>query len=259
MDFRSMSRRQFVLAATAAAAGLSYGGPQGLRAPLGLDCNDGPFFTPACAAAPARKTVTIGGRRARVVDIHAHCVIPRAEELLRGSAVSGDFPAAQVLSPARIQAMDARGIDVQVLSINGYWWYSAERELASRIVRTHDEGIAEWCRAHSDRFVALSSVALQHPDLAAQQLDHAVRQLGFRGASVGGTVRGEVPSAEKYDPFWRKAAELGVPVFMHPTNGEFIVTDNALEGRGDLGNIIGNPLETTLFLSKLIFDGVFDR
>src|SRR5688572_13531114 len=175
MDFHNISRRQFVLAATAAAAGISYSGPPELRGRGGFACDNGPLFTSACAAAPARKLVTIGGRRARVVDIHAHCVIPRAEELLRGTTVSGDFPAAQVLSPTRIQAMDQRGIDVQVLSINGYWWYSAERELASRIVRTHDEGIAEWCRAHSDRFVALSSVALQHPDLAAQQLEHAVR------------------------------------------------------------------------------------
>jgi aminocarboxymuconate-semialdehyde decarboxylase len=239
---RAANRRQFLIgaASTAAAAVLS----------LGLA---------ARAAAPARKIVMVGGRRARVVDIHAHCVIPRAEEIVRGTNLAGNGGGNQVLSPARIEAMDARGIDIQVLSINDYWWYEADRALAARIVRAHDEGIAEWCRGHADRFVGLSSVALQHPDLAAEQLDYAVRQLGFRGASIGGTVRGESPSIEKYDPFWRKAEELQVPVFMHPTNAEFIIDEAALEGRGDLGNIVGNPLETTLFLSKLIFDGTFDR
>jgi aminocarboxymuconate-semialdehyde decarboxylase len=240
MTIRCSPRREFLLGA----AGLAYVAamPSALR-----------------AAAPARKTVMIGGRRARVVDIHAHCVIPRAQDLIRGTNIEGNFADNQILSTARIQSMDQRGIDVQVLSINDYWWYAADRALAARIVRTHDEGIAEWCRAHSDRFVGLTSVALQHPDLAAEQLDYAVRQLGFRGASVGGTVRGAAPSSEKYDPFWRKAAELAVPVFMHPTNGEFLAVDRAFEGRGDLGNIVGNPFETTLFLSRLIFDGVFDR
>jgi aminocarboxymuconate-semialdehyde decarboxylase len=239
MDFRNVNRRSFLIGATAAAF-------SSIR-------------IPAHAAAPARKTVMIGGRRARVVDIHAHCVIPRTADVLRGTNIEGEFADNQVPSPARIEAMDRRGIDVAVLSINDYWWYGTDRDLATRIVRSNDEGIAEWCRAHADRFVGLTSVSLQHPDLAAQQLEHAVRNLGFRGASIGGNVRGEVPSIEKYDPFWRKAAELGVPVFMHPTNADGLVTEAALEGRGDLGNIIGNPLETTIFLSKLIFDGTFDR
>jgi aminocarboxymuconate-semialdehyde decarboxylase len=83
--------------------------------------------------------------------------------------------------------------------------------------------------------------------------------LGLRGASIGGHVAGEDLSLPKYDPFWAKAAELGVLVFMHPGGAENIVKDGALRGRGDLGNIIGNPLETTYFLSRLIFDGTLDR
>ena len=102
-------------------------------------------------------------------------------------------------------------------------------------------------------------MALQHPDLAAEQLEDGVKRLGLRGASIGGHVNGEDLSLPKYDPFWAKAAELGVPVFMHPGGAENIIKDGALRGRGDLGNIIGNPLETTYFLSRLIFDGMFDR
>ena len=142
-----------------------------------------------------------------------------------------------------------------MLSINGYWWYAADRDLARRIVRAQNEGLAKWVATHPDRFVALASVALQHPDLAAEQLEDGVKRLGLRGASIGGHVNGEDLSLPKYDPFWAKAAELGVLVFMHPGGAENIIKKGALGGRGDLGNIIGNPLETTYFLSRLMFDG----
>jgi aminocarboxymuconate-semialdehyde decarboxylase len=164
-----------------------------------------------------------------------------------------------VLGPERLTSMDERGIDIQVLSVNTYWWYSASRTDAEAVVRLHDEGIAAWCRQHPRRFAGLSSVALQYPDLAAEQLEHAVANLGARGASIGGHVDNEPPSGPKYDPFWAKAEELGVPVFMHPNNALNIARDGALEGRGSLPNIVGNPLETTVFLSHMIFDGTLDR
>jgi aminocarboxymuconate-semialdehyde decarboxylase len=148
---------------------------------------------------------------------------------------------------------------VSALSINQYWWYEADRELAARITRVQDEGLAEWCNQHPDRFVGLSTVSLQFPDLAAEQLDYAVNRLGLRGTSIPGHVLGEVPSSEKYDPFWAKCQELDVPVFMHPGGAENVVREGGLDGRGDLGNIIGNPLETTVFLTHLIFDGTLDR
>ena len=156
--------------------------------------------------------------------------------------------------------MDEQGVDVQALTINGFWWYAAaDRDLADRIVRAQNEGLAKWVAQHPDRFVAMASVALQHPEQAAAQLEDGVKRLGLRGASIGGHVNGEDPSLPKYDPFWAKAAELGVLVVMHPGGAENIIKDGALRGRGDLGNIIGNPLETTYFLSRLIFDGLFDK
>ncbi|MBN1236850.1 MAG: amidohydrolase family protein, partial [Gammaproteobacteria bacterium] len=112
---------------------------------------------------------------------------------------------------------------------------------------------------HPERFVALTPVALQHPALAAEQLERAVVELGHRGASIGGHVNGESPSLPKFDPFWAKAEALGVPVFMHPNNAQHLVRDGALDGRGGLDNVVGNPLETTVFLSRMIFDGALDR
>src|ERR1035437_9804784 len=71
-----------------------------------------------------------------------------------------------------------------------------------------------------------------------------VKRLGLRGAPIGGHVNGEDLSLPKYDPFWAKAEELGAFVFMHPGGADNIIKDKALAGRGDLGNIMGNPLET---------------
>jgi aminocarboxymuconate-semialdehyde decarboxylase len=211
--------------------------------------------------AQGRREVHVAGRRVTVVDIHAHCVWPQLADMIRGTNMERGFPASQVLGPGRIDLMNQRGIDIQVLSVNNYWWYPAERNLASRIIRRQDELMAEWCQQHPDRFVALTSVAMQHPDLAAEQLEYAVTQLGHRGASVGGHCNGEPMSAARFDPFWAKAEELDVPVFMHPGGADNVVQAGAWDSmeRGDLGNIIGNPLETTIFISNMIFDGVFDR
>jgi aminocarboxymuconate-semialdehyde decarboxylase len=227
------------------------------------------FLTAAGAAAglaalrvnaqTARKEVRVGRKRMKVVDIHAHCVFPEVTQKLPNAKAPRVAPPTLVLGPERFASMDERGIDVQVLSVNTYWWYSADRELARQIVAIHDDGLAAWCKQHPERFVALSSVSLQFPDLAAEQLEHAVKNLGARGASIGGHVDGEPPSTEKYDPFWAKAEALGVPVFMHPNNALNIARDGSLDGRGGLNNIVGNPLETTVFLSRMIFDGALDR
>ncbi len=246
-----VNRRRFVTGLAGAAVGMLLG-DRGLARGA------------ARQSAPARRReVTLTGRRVKVVDIHAHCVIPEVAEVIKGTALASTvrIPTSgpNVLGPERLRLLDERGIDVQVLSINGYWWYRADRALAREIVRLHDEKLAAWCAAHPGRFVALTSVALQHPDLAAEQLEYAVSRLGFRGASVGGHVEGEELSSRRFDPFWAKVEKLGVVVFMHPSGAEHLLRPGALDGRGDLGNIVGNPLETTVFLSRLIFDGTFDR
>src|SRR5215510_15090225 len=240
------NRRHFLKSAAGAAAGAATFG-----------------FGVAPLLAQARRQVSVGGRRIKVIDIHCHGAID-VTEVVKGTPLANAARVGnQVLGPQRLQLMDQQGVDVQALTINGFWWYAAEdRELAGRIVRAQNEGLAAWVSSHPDRFVAMASVALQHPDLAAQQLEDGVKRLGLRGVSIGGHVEGEDVTLPKYDPFWAKAAELGVLVFMHPNNALNIDKGNVLNargGRGDLGNIIGNPLETTYFLSRLIFDGTLDK
>ncbi len=220
------------------------------------------FLTPYASsyAQGARREIQVGPQRATTVDIHAHCVFPEVADILQDTEFADvGFAAWQALGPDRLDDMNERGIDYQALSINRYWWYGADRDLAAEIVRIHDEGLSAWVSAHPDRFVALTSPALQYPDLAAEQLEYAVNELGHRGASVGGSCNGENLSEPRFDPFWAKAEELGAPVFMHPGNATNLIREGALGGRGDLGNIIGNPLETAHFLTRLMFDGTLDK
>jgi aminocarboxymuconate-semialdehyde decarboxylase len=160
----------------------------------------------------------------------------------------------------RFAEMDRRGIDIQLLGINGFGWYmTQDRDLATRYVQVQNEGLSTLCKSNS-RFVALASTAMQFPDLATQQLEHAIKDLGLKGVSIGGHVRGTSLSDPKYDPFWAKCEELQAFVFMHPEGAENVLKEDAWEGsRGDLGNIIGNPLESAIFASRLIYDGTLDK
>jgi aminocarboxymuconate-semialdehyde decarboxylase len=188
----------------------------------------------------------------KTVDVHAHCTVPEATALMPGQAgVQSNL----LMGPERLQAMDEQGIDVEALSINPYW-YATDRDLARRIVKIQNEKLAELC-AQSDRFVAFATVALQHPDLAAEQLEEGVKKLGLRGASLGASVNGEELSSPRFHPFWAKAEELGALVFIHPQGAPEL--QKRLQGNGMLTNVIGNPLDTTIALSHLIFEGTLDR
>src|SRR5262245_62276235 len=101
--------------------------------------------------------------------------------------------------------MDEQGIDVEALSINPYW-YKADRDVARDLIRIQNEKLAEACAANPDRFVAFASVALQHPDLAAEQLEEGVKKYGLRGAGLGGSVDGEEISDPKFQD--RKSTRL---------------------------------------------------
>ena len=204
------------------------------------------------AVAGQRRSVIVSGRRTTTVDVHAHCAVPQAMALM-GRKVD---PQALIMGPDRIRAMDEQGIDVEALSINPYW-YKAERDLARQLIKLQNEKLAELCAAQPDRFVAFATVALQYPDLAAEQFEEGVKKHGLRGAAIGASVNGEELSDEKFHPFWAKAEQLGALVFIHPQGNADL--EKRLRGNGGLGNVIGNPLETTIALSHLIFEGTLDR
>jgi aminocarboxymuconate-semialdehyde decarboxylase len=208
----------------------------------------------------ARREVRVGGRRVTVVDGHAHCVIPEVLDVVKGTdferGVSGSLNGLLVVKPERLAVMDEQGIDVEVLSINPFW-YGADRDLARRIIAVQNERLAAICAAYPNRFIALASISLQHPDLAVGQLEEAVATHHLRGAAIGGSVNGEELSSPKFEPFWAKAEQLGVVVFIHPQGLPDLRA--RVQGNGFLTNVIGNPLETTLALSHLIFEGTLDK
>jgi aminocarboxymuconate-semialdehyde decarboxylase len=205
-----------------------------------------------------RREVRIGNKRVKVIDVHSHASIPEVATAMQGTPF-GRGGGGRPLGQDRIDELDKRGIDFQVFHVNMFGWYAADHDTAAKLIDVQDNGLAAWCKAHPDRFGFFSSPALQFPDLAAQQLQHAVKDLGGLGGAIGGHVMGETLSDAKFDPFWAKAQELDVPIFMHPNGANNLVKEDGFKGRADLQNIIGNPLETTLFLSHLIYDGVFDK
>ena len=206
--------------------------------------------------AARRREVKVGGKRVKTIDVHAHCVIPEAMRLLGLRIEEQRGPAIDQVGERRIREMDEQGIDMEALSINPQW-YKAERDLAAQVVKIQNERLAEFCATYPDRFVAFASVALQYPDLAIQQLVDGVKRLGLRGAAVGASVAGKEFSDPMFHPFWAKAEELGILIFIHPQSTPDLAP--RLKGNGWLANTIGNPLDTTIALSHLIFEGTLDR
>jgi aminocarboxymuconate-semialdehyde decarboxylase len=212
----------------------------------------------AAAAKPGtrRREVSVSGRRVKTIDVHCHCVIPETLKLMGRTLEEQRGPGIGEVGARRIAEMDAQGIDVEVLSINPYW-YKADRDCAVEVIRINNERLAEFSATHPGRIFGFASVALQFPELAAQQLEHAVKKLGLRGAAVGASCAGDDFSDAKFHLFWKKCEELGIVVFIHPQSTPEL--KNRFKGNGWLANTIGNPLDTTICLSHLIFEGTLDR
>ena len=243
------TRRDFLQTTAGAIAGLVF-----------TDCQF--RIAPPAQAQARRREIVVNGKRIRTVDIHAHCAVPDALALMNlklgGPALRPDLDMAAELS-ARLQAMDEQGIDVEALSINPNW-YGLDRDVAQKVIKIQNERLAEVCAKHPERFVAFATVALQFPDLAADQLEEGVKKFGLRGVGIGGNVAGAEISDPKFHPFWAKAEQLSVLVFIHPQgDGAPAQLQQRFKGNGYLSNVIGNPLETTIALSHLIFEGTLDR
>lgn len=232
----------------------------------------GVAFCAACGMRPAwgqgaasRRKVSVGGRAVRTVDIHCHCVVPEMMDVLSGTPLEKQARAT-INSPTnnpsmkdRLATMDAQGIDVEAMSINAFW-YGADRDTSRRLIDLLNQKMAQMCQQAPDRFVGFGAVALQFPELAAEQLEAAMKQHGLKGAAIGGSVNDKELSDPMFDPFWKKAEELQAVIFMHPQSAEIVTgIDRRVQGNGMLRNVIGNPLETTIALSHMIFEGTFDR
>ena len=214
-----------------------------------------------------REPVIIDGKRVKTIDVHSHCIFRDAVALMGAEAkmveprVKGApehyIPVSDKEAVAgRLAAMDAMGIDMEVLSVNPFW-YRKDRDTAAAIVKLNNERLAELCAAYPQRLAAFATLSLQFPELAVQQLQQAMTQEGLRGAAIGGSVAGEDFYDPKFHPVWAKAEELGAVLFIHPQSTPELA--KRFKGNGWLSNIVGNPLDTTIALQHLIFEGTLDK
>jgi aminocarboxymuconate-semialdehyde decarboxylase len=216
-----------------------------------------------------------------VIDVHSHIRVPEVVEFMKDYPITATGPGTddwyvensrsnssanmiqleekrKVVStqPAvRIGQMDDRGVDIQIISVNfpnTCLWM--EPDIGLTAARLANSGIAEFCSHKPDRLFGMAAVPLQDPDLAAAELERCVKELGFRGAWINSHVRARDIGEAQFRPFWKKAEELDVPVFVHPLNA----VDFDRMKKYFLFNAIGNTHEETLAMASLIYEGIMD-
>jgi len=155
----------------------------------------------------------------------------------------------------RLRVLDAQGIDMQLVAPPPpQCYYQSPIEHAAVGSRMVNDGMAEWVGGRPDRFAGLGTVPLQDPEEAATELTRAMTDLGLKGVMLLTNMDGEEIGADRFRPFWAKAEELGALVMIHP-NG-FTEGDRFHEYY--FSNVIGNPLETSVALHYMIFNGVLE-
>ncbi len=209
------------------------------------------------------------------VDIHCHVLCQKARDLVaaanlpptrqrfespKTAAVTDEHQRRvlpQLLSlEQRLSDMDTMGIDVQAVSPSpDQTYYGLPPDLAIEATRLVNDHIADIMGKHPDRFAGLGTVPFQVPELAVAELERLHKSLGLKGIEIAGSVQGEDYSDPKFRPIFAKVEELGLLMFMHPTG----FTHAHRMGPWHLGNLIGNPLESTVAVHHLIFGGVLDR
>jgi predicted TIM-barrel fold metal-dependent hydrolase len=213
-----------------------------------------------------------------VIDTHGHLLVPEAAALAEGhpreaadaAAERASFTDASIEAnqaqikrvwpqltsvQRRLADLDAIGVDVQVVGPMPMHRYWAEPKLACKLTTVTNEAIAAHCAEGNGRLYGLGTLPLQHPHLAVRHLDRAVRELGLKGVSVSTSVAGRELADSSFDPVWEAAAALGAVVFIHPWGCSLGPRLRAQF----LGNTFGQPAETALALSHLIFGGTLDR
>ncbi|MFE9444609.1 amidohydrolase family protein [Streptomyces sp. NPDC006602] len=222
------------------------------------------------------------------VDVHAHVLLPAIEALVDGlpglaearaldarrngpAALAVNGPMVRERIPrltdagVRLAAMDAQGVDVQLVSPSpSHYHHWTDEATADKVCRLANEGTAAHCSAAPDRLKGLGLVPLHQPDLAVPALEHAL-EVGLLGVEISShapslpALGQEGPSRElsdpAYEPFWRRAQETGAVLFLHPFG---CTLDERLD-RWYLSNTVGQPTENAVALSHLIFSGVLDR
>jgi len=216
--------------------------------------------------------------KVRTIDTHTHVLTDETAAMLRkeapkapvtitpidetsavldvGETTYKPFPRGGFDIERRLRDMDATGVDVQVLSVTPQTYlYNQDAGLTALTAALQNEQIAKLVNAHAERFLGIATLPMQAPERAAAELTRAMTKLGLRGAMIGSNVMGKNLDDPSFEPLWAAAEELGAFMFIHPNN---VAGADRLKSYY-LGNLIGNPLDTTIAAACLIFGGVLDR
>ena len=225
------------------------------------------------AGRPGRETRP----KSLTLDIHSHVAVPAAAAFVKPHLDLSTVPLAHFAAPetkavnekqeidlraritghdVRLGDLDAMGLDMQlIMPPPPQCYYTVPLDIAVKAAQILNDGLAEYVAAKPDRFVALGTVPMPDGNEAAAELERGMKKLGFKGAQILTNVAGRELSDPAFEPFWKKAEELGALIVIHP-NG---FTEAKRLQRFYFNNVIGNPLETTIALHYLIFDGVLER
>jgi aminocarboxymuconate-semialdehyde decarboxylase len=156
----------------------------------------------------------------------------------------------------RLHYMAQSGVDMQGLSVHASMlFYAADAETGTKYARTLNDSVAKIVANYPSRFFGLATVPMQDPTRASDELMRAVQILGMKGAVIGSNINGKNLDEQQFRPFFARAEELGVPLFIHP---RYVLGEERLRNFA-MGPAIGFPTDTTVAVASLIFGGVLDE
>jgi len=203
-----------------------------------------------------------------VIDIHGHINLSKPRQIMAahqparphqaGSGGLSDKSRAPILEniEARIADMDGMGVHMMLLTPsppNGF--YRASEAVAGEVARATNEEVAKIARDHADRFMACGNVALQHVESSCAELSRGMQELGLKGMRISTNIARAELGDRRFDPFWASAERHDALIMLHPQG---FTEPERLEPYF-MTNAVGQPLETALALSQMIFSGVFER
>jgi aminocarboxymuconate-semialdehyde decarboxylase len=205
------------------------------------------------------------------IDVHNHVIPESVLRLLRDDAAySTTFDHDRIAIPgappfvlqasfsdpdAKLRELDANGLDAAVISIVPFlFFYQLDRVAADLISRATNNGLHTFAAAAPDRFRWMAHVPLAAPLMAANVLEEAAR-MGAAGVEIGSNVAGRRLDDAEFEPFWAAAEREQLPVMIHPAYNE----EHSGLDRYYLQNVIGNLLETTIAVERLICSGTLDH
>jgi len=207
------------------------------------------------------------------IDIHSHVIVPAAAELVAPHLPKAlDNTAAETIAINRKQMverssrmtdlkdrlpdLDAMGIERQVIKPSpNQCYYEVPSDIAVKAARLVNDGMAEFASRLPNRLVPFGSVPMCEPEAAVAELERCARDLSFKGIQILTNISGRELSDPVFEKFWATAERLGTLVVIHPAG----FTEPRRLARFYFGNVIGNPLDTSVAVHHLIFDGVLER